>query len=109
MLYSRPAVYQMNVSEPKDTDTLEAHVGWYTMQDYVVESQTETDALLVKPKGEFSVGWFMSRGVSARPNWRLLPGERRRHRSFWSESRHIKALAGRHNTAQPVPLSQCLQ
>ena len=40
--------------KPKDTDSLQAHIGWYATEGYVVESQTETSALLVKPEGVFA-------------------------------------------------------
>ena len=43
---------------PKETDSLQTHIALYTTNGYVVESQTEMDALLVKPKGKFSWGWF---------------------------------------------------
>ena len=44
---------------PKETDSLQTRIGWYTMNGYVVESQTETSAQLVAPKGKFSWGWFI--------------------------------------------------
>ena len=44
------------IPRPKDTAPLQAHISWYVREGYVVQSQTETSAQLVKPKS-FSAGW----------------------------------------------------
>ena len=45
------------LGRPGETDSLGAHIAWYVKeQDYVVVSQMETSAQLVKPK-QFSLGW----------------------------------------------------
>ena len=53
--------------KPNDTDSLRTHITWYTNNGYVVESQTETSAVLVKPKGNFSWGWYIFWSIASFP------------------------------------------
>ena len=52
-------------SWPKDTYSLQDVIDLCVTDGFSVDSQTETSALLMKPKGRFAWGWFIF--------WWILP------------------------------------
>ena len=46
------------MSKPGANDSLQDHINWYVNRGYMVQSQTETSAQLVKPK-RFSLIWAL--------------------------------------------------